>query len=238
MTDAVIASDLGSSGCKTVAVGFPSGRVLAASRSDYRTVYAQPGWAEQEPEDWYGAVVRSVSEVVADQALKGVRISAFMPIGVTHTAVLLDGAGRPITPSILMFDSRSTEQAARLEREWDGAIWRRTLNTPTTTWTWPQLAWIQEHQPNVWDRVATVTFQKDYVRSRLVPGHVTDHIDAAGSLLFDPVEAANVWSAYGTVVEPRRDHTARYRHLLAIFRGAYQKHIDDFIELSGIAAGQ
>ncbi len=191
MTEAVIASDLGSSGCKTVAVAFPSGRVLAAARSDYRTSYAHPGWAEQDPEDWYGAVVRSVAEVMDSPAMEAVRVAAYMPIGVTHTAVLLDGAGRPIAPSILMFDSRSVEQAERLANKWDGIIHRRTLNSPTTTWTWPQLAWVREHQPQVWERVQRITFQKDYVRGRLVPGHLTDRIDAAGSLLFDPVES--VW---------------------------------------------
>lgn len=191
MIDAVIASDLGSSGCKTVAVELPSGRMLAAARSDYRTSYAQPGWAEQEPEDWYGALVRSVAEVMEAPALRPARIAAFMPIGVTHTAVLLDDAGRPVAPSILMFDSRSAETARALAGRWDGEIERRTFNTPSATWTWPQLAWLKEHQPETWARMRRITFQKDYVRGRLVPGHVTDCIDAAGSLLYDP--AAGAW---------------------------------------------
>jgi len=197
MTDAVIASDLGSSGCKTVAVGLPTGRVLAAARNDYPTTYAKPGWVEQDPEDWYGAVIRSVTEVMENPALRGVRIAAFVPIGVTHTAVLLDGSGHPIAPSILMFDSRSAADACRLDARWDGEIQRRTLNTPTATWTWPQLAWVREHQPDVWERVERITFQKDYVRGRLVAGHVTDHIDAAGSLLFDPIAEAWVEQFYG-----------------------------------------
>ena len=188
MTDAVIASDLGSSGCKTLAVGFPSGRVLAAARSDYPTAYARPGWAEQDPEDWYGAVVHSVSEVMHNPSVRDARVAAFVPIGVTHTAVLLDVTGQPVAPSILMFDSRSADDAARLESRFGGEIARRTLNTPTATWTWPQLAWVREHQPRVWERVERITFQKDYVRGRLVPGHVTDRIDAAGSLLYDPVD--------------------------------------------------
>lgn len=191
MTVAVIASDLGSSGCKTVAVAMPSGRVLAASRSDYRTTYAHPGWAEQDPEDWYGALIRTLREVMSSPTVKGASIAAYMPIGVTHTAVLLDAVGRPVAPSILMFDSRSSGDADRLDARWQGEIQRRTLNTPSATWTWPQLAWVRQHQPEIWARTARITFQKDYVRGRLVPAHVTDRIDAAGSLLFDPI--ADEW---------------------------------------------
>jgi len=56
----------------------------------------------------------------------------------------------------------------------------------------------------------------------------------AGIGAFDPLEAAQSWAVYGSVVEPVADHTDRYRQLLAIFRGAYRKHIDDFQELSGL----
>jgi sugar (pentulose or hexulose) kinase len=54
----------------------------------------------------------------------------------------------------------------------------------------------------------------------------------AGISAFDPLEAAQSWAVYGPVVEPQPDHTARYHQLLAIYRNAYHKHIDDFQKLS------
>jgi len=54
----------------------------------------------------------------------------------------------------------------------------------------------------------------------------------AGISAFDPLEAAQSWAVYGPVVEPQPDYTARYHQLLAIYRNAYHKHIDDFQELS------
>jgi len=51
--------------------------------------------------------------------------------------------------------------------------------------------WIRQNDPGRWEKTKHLLFQKDYVRHRLAPAHVSDTIDAAGSLLFDPVK--NRW---------------------------------------------
>lgn len=58
-------------------------------------------------------------------------------------------------------------------------------------WTWPQLAWLRRHEPEILLATRRLLFQKDYVRHRLAPSQVTDFIDAHGSSLFDPMEG--VW---------------------------------------------
>jgi len=70
-------------------------------------------------------------------------------------------------------------------------VFRKTLNGPSPLWSWPQLLWIRQNDPGRWEKTKHLLFQKDYVRHRLAPAHVSDTIDAAGSLLFDPVK--NRW---------------------------------------------
>ncbi len=187
MATIVIGSDLGSSGCKSVAVDVATGAVLVASRRDYPTISSRPGWAEQDPERWFEALTTSVSDVASHPAVAGQRIAALCIIGVTHTAVLLDADDRPLAPSILMFDSRSQLQADAIRARMGDEVERRTLNSPTPVWTWPQLAWVRENQPEMWAATRRIVLQKDYVRERLGSGPVTDFIDAAGTLLFDPI---------------------------------------------------
>ncbi len=184
----IIASDIGSGGCKTIILS-AQGEVIAEAQQEYPTAYPRPGWAEQNPDDWYAAFCRTVRAVlnascVAPQDIAGVGI-----VGVTHNVVLLDGRDRPLCPTILMFDTRSTAQVQRILARWGTQVWERTLNDVTTAWTWPQLLWIRENCPEVWRATRRLLFPKDYVRHRLAPAFVTDMIDAGGTLLFDPVRA-------------------------------------------------
>lgn len=182
----VLASDIGSSGCKTVLMDL-HGRVVASSRRDYPTAYPHPGWVEQAPDDWYDALCASIRAVLTQGGVDTGRIAGVGIVGVTHNTVLLDTSDRPLCPTILLFDTRSVPQVRTILARWDGEVREQTLNDVSPVWSWPQLLWIREHRPEVWRATRRILFQKDYVRHRLAPSPVTDVIDASGSLLFDPV---------------------------------------------------
>ena len=181
----VIASDIGSGGCKTLIVN-AQGRVIADAQQEYPTAYPQPGWVEQDPDDWHAAFCATVRAVLRDSRIAPGDIVGVGIVGVTHNVVLLDAHDRPLCPTILMFDTRSTAQVERILARWGARVWEQTLNDVTTVWTWPHLLWRRENQPKVWRATRRLLFPKDYVRHRLAPSPVTDVIDAGGTLLFDP----------------------------------------------------
>lgn len=183
----VLASDLGSGGCKTVILD-KRGKVVAAAQQEYPSNYPQPGWAEQDPEDWYRAFCHTVRAVLDQSAVPPVQIAGVGIVGVTHNTVLLDEHDRPLAPAILIFDNRSTAQVEQILARWGEEVCERTLNDVSPLWSWPQLLWVRQHRPEVWKAARRILFQKDYVRHRLATAPVTDTIDASGSLLFDPRE--------------------------------------------------
>ncbi|MCI0679254.1 MAG: hypothetical protein L0Z63_09490 [Actinobacteria bacterium] len=189
-SDLILASDLGSGACKTVLID-ARGRVRATAHREYPTFYPRPGWAEQDPDDWFTAFAATVVEVLDVSEAKPEDILAVGIVGVTHNAILLDAQQRPLGPSILMFDARSAAEVQSIKERWGPEVGRRTLNSVSTVWTWPHLEWVRRHRPEAWSSAAHIVFQKDYVRNRLAPSLVTDHIEASGTLLFDPVEG--VW---------------------------------------------
>ena len=183
----VIASDLGSGSCKTIVVDL-QGRVAAAAHHEYKTYYPHPGWVEQEPEDWYTAFCSTVRTVMEQAGVAADQVVGVGIVGVTHNVVLMDEHDAPLCRTILIFDSRSTAQVDAILARWGDEVWKKTLNEITPVWTWPQMLWIRENQPEVWSGVKRILFQKDYVRHRFAPAYVTDVIDAGGTLFFDPVK--------------------------------------------------
>ncbi len=185
----VIASDLGSGSCKTIIVDL-QGRVAASAQFEYKTYYPHPGWVEQEPVDWYTAFCSTVRDVMEQAGVAADQIVGVGVVGVTHNVVLMDEHDAPLCRTILIFDSRSTAQVDAIKARWGDEVWKLTLNDITPVWTWPQMLWIRENRPDVWNGTKHILFQKDYVRHRFAPAYVTDVIDAGGTLLFDPVKEA------------------------------------------------
>ena len=70
-------------------------------------------------------------------------------------------------------------------------IFGLSYNRVDPVWTLPQLTWVKENEPEVWEKVVRIMFAKDYVRWRLTV-YVTDWIDAMGSMLFDAADLT--WS--------------------------------------------
>jgi xylulokinase len=183
--------DLGSGSVKATLID-QAGRHIADAASEYPTDYPQNGWAEQDPQDWYRAAVRTIRNLLQESAIDPVAIEAIATDAATHTAVLLDEKGHPIDQAIFWTDQRSAAQAAWLNQNHADLIRRQTFNTASSVWTLPQFMWLREHKPHVMEKARMVLFAKDYLRYRLTGDLSTDRIEAMGSLFYDA--SRHCWS--------------------------------------------
>jgi xylulokinase len=184
----LIGIDVGTSGVKGVAIDADGG-ILAQAEAGYALSTPRPGWAEQDPEDWWQATrevlhrLRSGSEPPA-----GIGLSGQM-----HGLVALGRADEILRPAILWNDGRTGAECEEIERR----IGRERLieltgNRALPGFTAPKLLWLRRHEPEVYQRITRFTLPKDYVRLRLCGEHATDVTDASGTLLLDV--AARSWS--------------------------------------------
>jgi xylulokinase len=157
-------------------------------------VSPKPGWAEQNPEDWWRACTVSVRKALQTSQLSAGDISCVGFSGQMHGAVLLDAKDEVVRPAIIWCDQRSEAQTAELA-EWfgPGGLIQLTCNPPLTNFTLTKLLWVRENEPANWDRVRHVMLPKDYVRFRLTGERAIDVADASGTLLLDV--ANRRWSA-------------------------------------------
>ena len=172
--------DVGTTGVKAVAVA-PDGDVLARAERSYPLSTPQPGWSEQDPEDWWRAAEAALAEVSAGVEVVGIGLSGQM-----HGLVALDAGDRVLRPAILWNDQRTGEECAEIE----GLIGVERLieltgNRALAGFTAPKLLWLRRHEPAIFERIARVCLPKDYVRLRLTGEWTTDVADASGTLLLD-----------------------------------------------------
>jgi xylulokinase len=181
-SERIVGLDVGTTGVKMVAIS-PLGEVLAKAEEEYPLSIPQPGWAEQDPEDWWRATERALD-------------AGRDPLGLTgqmHGLVLLDGADNVLRPAILWNDQRTGAECAEIEDTIGlSRLIELTGNRALPGFTAPKLLWVRKHEPEVWSRIAHVLLPKDYVRFRLTGERAIDAAEASGTLLFDV--ARREWS--------------------------------------------
>ena len=161
------------------------GKVAAVSTVEYPTSYPKPGYAEQDPLDWYRAAKENIAQLFQMSGVKPEEIEAVCLDAATHIAVLMDERFRPLRPAIYWTDTRTVKQAGYLKEHHQQLILKQALHTPGTIWTLPQLMWVRENEPEVWKNTKRILFAKDFVRHQLTGDYLTDTIEAQGSMLFD-----------------------------------------------------
>lgn len=191
MDQMYIGADLGTSGLKLILME-PDGRVVCQHTETYPIAFPRPGWAEQQPADWFDAFVRGVGVL-----LRGVDRTRIAGIGISgqmHGLVILDRDDRVIRPAILWNDGRSAAAVRYLnETVGTGRLLDWTGNIAYAGFTAPKLLWLREHEPAHFERIRKVMLPKDYLVYRLTGRFATDQSDAAGTLLLDVRRRA--WSA-------------------------------------------
>ena len=162
----------------------PTARWSRPPRSGYPLSTPRPGWAEQDPEDWW----RATQAVLAQLARAGPdRASRARCTGSSRST----SRERVLRPAILWNDQRTAAECAEIEeRVGLERLIELTGNRALTGFTAPKLLWLREHEPDVYARIAHVLLPKDYVRLRLDGEHAIDVADASGTLLFDVARAA------------------------------------------------
>jgi xylulokinase len=175
--------DLGTSELKALAMG-ADGAVLATAHAPLTWRQPQPGWAEQDAADWWQATVAACAQLqaTAPQALAAVRAIGLS--GQMHGATLLDAQQHVLRPCMLWNDTRSAAQCEALTRACP-RLHDIAGNLAMPGFTAPKLAWVREHEPDVFRRVATVLLPKDWLRLQLTGTKVSDMSDAAGTLWLD-----------------------------------------------------
>jgi xylulokinase len=174
----LVGLDVGTTGVKAIAIT-PEGAVVGSAEEGYPLSTPQPGWSEQDPEDWRRAAETALARLAVGAPLVGFS-------GQMHGLVCLDERDRVLRPAILWNDQRTGAECTEIEeRVGLERLVALTGNRALPGFTAPKLLWLRRHEPDVYARIHRVALPKDYVRLRLTGEWAIDAADASGTLLFD-----------------------------------------------------
>ena len=189
----LIAHDLGTSGNKA-SLHSEDGRLLAAATASYPTHYAADTTSEQDPRDWWTAVVSATRQLLAASGVRPDQVDGICVSGQMMGLVLLDASGEPVRPAMIWSDQRASLEAAALaDSVGADEAYRITGNRVAATYTLPKLVWVRNHEPENYARATALCMAKDYVNLRLTGRLATDRSDASHTGAYDLL--AGGWSA-------------------------------------------
>lgn len=189
----LIGIDVGTGGSRAVLID-AAGNIVAAATVEHEPFHSpHPGWAEQDPDDWWRASAAAIQAAIRQAGIPAEEIKAVGLTGQMHGSVLLDESDRVLRPALIWCDQRSAEQCRRLTAKVGADLLiELTCNPALTGFTLPKLLWVRDNERETWNRVRSVLLPKDYVRFRLTGEKATDVADGSGTLLLDV--ASRRWS--------------------------------------------
>lgn len=157
--------DLGTSSVVSALVDLDE-NVLGVATEGYSLQFPRTGWVEQNPDDWWSAVVKTIHKLGAGHDLRAVgsiSISSQAP-----TLLALDAAMKPVRPAIIWMDRRATPQAEALGAGYPGhAYFAARGNRADPFFLAPKIAWMRTFEPDLFSRTAVFAQINGYINFQL-----------------------------------------------------------------------
>ena len=114
------------------------GNRISFDRQDYETRFPHPGWAEQDPADWWDSLKKAVKVALIKGNVSPDRIAAMCCDTTCTSVVLCQKDGTPVRPCIIWMDVRAQEEADELLE--------KTGEFYSAEWMPPKLAWLKRNE--------------------------------------------------------------------------------------------
>ena len=178
-----IGVDLGTSALKLLLVD-SRGCIAGEVTKSYSVNFPNPGWSEQNPEDWWNAFTSGIKELIAN--VNPSDIKAIGSGGQMNGLVALDNNDNVIRPAILWNDGRTYKETEFL----NSVIGKEKLSSLTANiafagFTAPKILWMKNNEPQNFELIDKIMLPKDYINYKLTGIHCCDYSDASGMLLLD-----------------------------------------------------
>ncbi len=175
--------DIGTSACK-VAVFNEDGEVLVQTNQPYALYYPNPGWVEQDPQEWWEAICKGIRSVLENKKIRGASIAGIGIDGQSWSAIPVDQDGNVLYNTPIWMDTRARKIAEETaERVGEERIFEVVGNAFLPSYTTPKLLWFQKEQPQVYKDAVKFLQSNSYIAMKLT-GVMTQDVSQGYGLHF------------------------------------------------------
>ncbi|WP_336249860.1 FGGY-family carbohydrate kinase [Stomatohabitans albus] len=176
--------DFGTESCR-VAIFDVHGHPVHFAATSYPTHHPRPGWAEQDPGDWWSSFIASTRKAIEGAKINPDQIAGISYDATTMTVVPMDANGNHLRRAIMWMDVRASAEA---ERASTIDHWARLYNgggtmSATAEWYPFKVAWLAANEPAIVDQAAYIIDAPDWVTYKLT-GEWTININSAAHRMY------------------------------------------------------
>lgn len=155
MAKYIIAHDVGTGGNKAVLTD-TEGTIHATAFQSYRVRYPRPDWAEQDPQDWWKAIVITTRQVLEKSNIAPSDVLAMIYTTQMLGIVPIGQDGRELRPAIIWLDGRAPEQAERIMRKFlSPRIFAAAAGAELSGKDGlPKLLWLKKNEPQIYMKMS------------------------------------------------------------------------------------
>lgn len=180
--------DIGSSSVKASLVNAETGKCVSTAfypKVEAEIISHKQGWAEQRPDQWWGHLKQSTEAILKESGVDPKDIKA---IGISyqmHGLVCIDKERNVLRPAIIWCDSRGVPYGEKAFKELgEEQCLSHILNSPGN-FTATKLAWVKEHEPELFEKIDKILLPGDYIAMRLTDRVCTTISGLSEAMLWD-----------------------------------------------------
>jgi len=181
----ILAHDIGTEANKATLFDI-QGEIVGLDSEVYGVNYPQPCWAEQDPEVWWKAIVKSTRRLIGKTGVSPTEVIALIFDAMTVSALPVDREGKALRPAIIWLDTRAGKQAGWCLENLDllKLLDMGMIPPASEKDVIPKLRWIKEKEPRVFERTYKFMDVKDYIVYKCTGEFCTDRSCALLTGLF------------------------------------------------------
>mgnify|MGYP002587760276 CR=1 FL=1 len=175
MNQYLLGIDIGTSACK-IAIFDEDGQVKASASGDYKVYYPHPGWAEQNPEEWWQAVCGAVKRALEKGGIRPGEVAGIGIDGQSWSAIPIDKEGNVLANTPIWMDTRAADICEEVgARIGEDRIFEVCGNPFKPSYTTPKILWYQRNLPDVYKKMDKILQSNSYIAFKLT-GEVTQEL--------------------------------------------------------------
>jgi xylulokinase len=184
--DLSLGVDIGTTNVKACILDNQAHSIVAFASAEHPLFHPRPGWAEQDPDNYWDAVVRCIRSCLGQGPDFAERVAGVALSGLVGVTLPVDAAGRPLRHAMIWMDGRSEPQCDELrERVGEDRINYVNGNRIAPWFIEPKALWLKKYEPEVFEETYKLLSPAGYCTMRLT-GEFTVNTGDAG--LFYPYD--------------------------------------------------